>query len=143
MVNKNVIVTGGAGYIGSTLCKELKKSGYNPITIDNLSTGFKSLVKFGEFIEGDVGDYEKLISIFKEYHPIAVFHIASSKSVGESIENPYKYFNNNVAKTNVLLKAAVDSNIKHFIFSSSAAIFGDVTRSHAISCAVTRRVPPT
>ncbi len=121
---QNVIVTGGAGFIGSSLCKILAKENLNTITVDNLSTGFADLIKYGDFVEGDVGDYAKMMEIFSRYKPIAVFHIAGSKSVSESITNPYKYYNNNVTNTNALLKATVDSDIKYFIFSSSAAIFG-------------------
>jgi len=124
MQNKNVIVTGGAGFIGSNLCKILAKKSYNPITVDNLSTGFQELVKYGDFINADIGDYEKMTAVFTKYKPLAIFHIAASKSVEESEKNPYKYYDNNVAKTNLLLKAAVDSNIKHVIFSSTAAVYG-------------------
>lgn len=124
MSNKEVIVTGGAGFIGSNLCKILSQKGYNPIVIDNLSTGFKSLVKYGDFIEADIGDYDKMVEVFKDRKPLAVFHIAGSKSVEESVKNPHKYYYNNVSKTNSLLRAVVDSGVKHFIFSSTAAIFG-------------------
>lgn len=121
---QNVIVTGGAGFIGSSLCKTLFKNNFHPITIDNLSTGFRQLVKYGDFVEADIGDYQKMIEVFAKYKPIAIFHIAASKSVAESVENPHKYYENNFSNTNSLLKAAVDSQIKHFIFSSTAAVFG-------------------
>lgn len=124
MSDNNVIVTGGAGFIGSNLCKILSQKGYNPVSIDDLSSGFRSLVKYGQLIEGDISDYQKMTEIFSKYNPLAVFHIAGSKSVEESARNPYKYYENNVSKTNLLLKAVVDSGIKHFIFSSTAAIFG-------------------
>lgn len=125
--NYNVIVTGGAGFIGSVLCKTLVQQNFNPITIDDLSTGVKKLVKYGNFYEADIGDYKKMMEIFAKHQPLAIFHIAGSKSVEESVSNPHKYYENNVAKTNSLLKAATDSNIKYFIFSSSAAIF-DATK---------------
>jgi UDP-glucose-4-epimerase GalE len=127
MNNKNVIVTGGAGFIGSILCKALQKNGYNPIIIDNLSTGFVELAKYGELIEADFGDYNKMLEVFHQFKPLGVFHIAAFKSVPESIKNPFKYYENNVAKTNLLLKAMVDCNIKYLVFSSSAAIFGEVS----------------
>ena len=123
---QNVIVTGGAGFIGSNLCKTLVSNGFSPITIDDLSTGFRQLVKYGDFIEADCGDYKKMMEVFLQYKPIAIFHIAGSKSVPESIRDPFKYYENNFSKTNNLLKATVDSKIKHFIFSSSAAIFGQI-----------------
>lgn len=121
---QNVIVTGGAGFIGSSLCKTLFQNNFHPIIIDNLSTGFRELAKYGDFIEADIGDYKKMMEVFAKYKPIAIFHIAASKAVGESVENPHKYYENNFSKTNSLLKATVDSKIQHFIFSSTAAIFG-------------------
>lgn len=121
---QKVIVTGGAGFIGSHLCKTLFQNNLYPITVDNLSTGFRQLVKYGDFIEADIGDYQKMIEVFMQHKPVAVFHIAGSKSVAESIKDPYKYYENNFSKTNLLLKAVVDSQIQHFIFSSTAAIFG-------------------
>jgi len=121
---QNVIVTGGAGFIGSSLCKVLFQNNFYPITIDNLSTGFRQLAKYGDFVEGDIGDYKKMMEVFARYNPVVVFHIAASKAVGESVENPYKYYENNFSKTNSLLKAVVDSKIQHFIFSSTASIFG-------------------
>ena len=121
---QKVIVTGGAGFIGSSLCKTLFKNNFYPITVDDLSTGFRQLVKYGDFIEADIGDYKKMMEVFAQYKPVAVFHIAGSKSVAESVKNPHKYYENNFSKTNSLLKAVVDSQIQHFIFSSTAAIFG-------------------
>jgi UDP-glucose 4-epimerase len=119
----NVIVTGGAGFIGSCLCKVLAQKNFNPVTVDNLSTGYRQLVKFGDFVEADFGDYEKMVEVFKKFKPLAIFHIAGSKSVEESMRDPHKYFLNNVSKTNELLKATVDCGIENFIFSSTAVIF--------------------
>lgn len=117
-------MTGGAGFIGSNLCKILAQKNFYPITVDDLSTGFRELVKFGDFVEADFGDYAKMIGVFSHYKPLAIFHIAGSKSVEESVRNPHKYYENNVAKMNILLLATTNSGIEHFIFSSSAAIFG-------------------
>ena len=104
MSDNNVIVTGGAGFIGSNLCKILSQKGYNPVSIDDLSSGFRSLVKYGQLIEGDISDYQKMTEIFSKYNPLAVFHIAGSKSVEESARNPYKYYENSlkeiIKKTN-------------------------------------------
>lgn len=116
-------MTGGAGFIGSCLCKVLAQRNFNPVTVDNLSTGYRQLVKFGDFVEADFGDYEKMVEVFKKFKPLAIFHIAGSKSVEESMRNPHKYFLNNVSKTNELLKATVDCGIENFIFSSTAVIF--------------------
>lgn len=121
---KTILVAGGAGYIGSHFCKIAKKNGYNPVVFDNLSTGTREFVKYGDFVEGDLHNYDLLIDTFKKYQPIAVMHFAASIEVGESVENPYKYYNNNVVATLNLLKAMIDCNIKNIIFSSTAATFG-------------------
>lgn len=120
----NIIVTGGAGYIGSHVCKILKQKGYNPIVIDDLSSGHRELVKFGDFVECNISNYEKLIEVFKKYKPLAVMNFAGYKNNSESVVKPFEYYNNNFVATNILLKAVIDCDIKNFIFSSSAAIFG-------------------
>ena len=121
---QTIIVTGGAGYIGSHFCKVAKQNGYNPVVYDNLSTGFEKLVKWGDFVKGDIKDTELLTQTFKKYNPIAVVHFAAYSQVGESMKNPYKYYENNVGGTLNLLKTMIDCNIKNIIFSSTAAIFG-------------------
>lgn len=120
----NIIVTGGAGYIGSHVCKILKQKSYNPIVVDDLSSGSRALVKFGDFIQCNISNYEKLIEIFKKYKPVAVMNFAGYKTNSESVIKPLEYYNNNFVATNILLKAMIDCDIKNFIFSSSAAIFG-------------------
>lgn len=120
----NVIVTGGAGYIGSHTCKLLKENGYTPVVYDNLSTGNRWAVKWGPLVEGDIHDIEKLKSVFEEYKPIAVLHFAASAYVGESVKDPYKYYNNNVTGTISLLKAMIEKNIKSIVFSSTCATYG-------------------
>jgi UDP-glucose 4-epimerase len=121
---QKVVVTGGAGYIGSNLCKALHQNNFYPIIVDDLSTGSRDLIKYGDFIEGNIGDYEMMMEIFAIHKPVGIFHIAGSKSVEESVKNPHKYYLNNTSNTNNLLKATVDSGIKYFVFSSTAAIFG-------------------
>ena len=121
---KTLLITGGAGFIGSHFCKIAKQNGYNPVVFDNLSTGHKEFVKWGDFVEGDLHDYNLLVETFKKYKPLAVIHFAASIEVGESVENPYKYYDNNVVSTLNLLKAMKDCKINNIIFSSTAATFG-------------------
>ena len=123
-MNNTILVTGGAGYIGSHFCKYAKQQGYNIIVYDNLSTGRQEFVKWGELIVGDLNNYILLNDTLKKYNPIAIVHFAASIEVGESVTNPYKYYLNNVFNTLNLLKAMVENNIKNIIFSSTAAIFG-------------------
>ncbi|MED4288151.1 UDP-glucose 4-epimerase GalE [Priestia megaterium] len=119
-----ILVVGGAGYVGSHLVKELVEN-EEVVVLDNLSTGFKSLVDIkATFIQGDLGDIEVLNKVFTTYPIKAVMHFAANSLVGESVTDPYKYYENNVAATLTLLKAMVNHNIKNFIFSSTAATYG-------------------
>ncbi len=124
MTNKTLLILGGAGYIGSYVNKLLCKAGYATIIVDDLSSGYRELVKTGTFIEGDFGDEALLTHIFSQYQIDGVLHFAAFKSVNESIENPKKYYSNNVIKTITLLNTMLDFGIKKFIFSSSAAVYG-------------------
>lgn len=121
----NVLVTGGAGYIGSHACKGLKSAGYTPVTYDNLSTGWKDAVKFGPLEEGDLRDRERLGQIFAAYRPKAVMHFAALSEVGESMRDPGRYWDNNVAGTATLLQAAVQAGCLDIVFSSTCATYGD------------------
>ncbi|ABR30286.1 UDP-galactose-4-epimerase [Thermosipho melanesiensis] len=120
----NVLVAGGAGYIGSHVCKKLNEKGYHVIVIDNLSNGHKEFAKYGEFILGDISDKKLLEIVFSNYHIDAVMHFCAYIEVGESVVNPHKYYENNVSSTLVLLHSMLKHNIKKFIFSSTAAIYG-------------------
>ncbi len=122
---KNILVVGGAGYIGSYMCKYLAKNGYHPIVLDNLVYGHRQAVKWGPFIEGSMADAKLLDRIFTEYPIAAVMHFAAFCYVGESVEDPGKYYQNNVAATITLLEAMLENNIHHFIFSSSCAVYGE------------------
>lgn len=124
MTNKNILIAGGAGYIGSYINKLLNLAGYKTIVLDNLSTGDRRTVLKGTFIEGDLGNPEDLQNVFTQYSIDAVMHFAACINVGESVVNPRKYYHNNVVNTLTLLDAMVAAEIKIFIFSSSAAIFG-------------------
>ena len=121
---KEILVTGGAGYIGSHVVRCLNEKGYKPIVYDNLVHGYKDFVKANEFIQGDIGDYDLLISTFKKNDISAVMNFASYIAVGESVQKPLMYYDNNVSQTINLFKAMIDSNIKKFIFSSTAAVYG-------------------
>jgi len=124
MKDKIIFILGGAGYIGSHMVKKAFLDGLQVITIDNLSTGHKDAVKYGLFEYCDLHDLTKLDNLFKKYKPYAVMHFSAFSIVGESVEEPYKYYNNNVTGTLNLLKIMIDNNCKKFIFSSTAAVFG-------------------
>jgi UDP-glucose-4-epimerase GalE len=126
---KTILVTGGAGYVGSHTCKALAKAGYLPVTYDNLSTGHEELVKWGPLVKGDLADKEHLIETIEQYKPIAVFHFAASAIVAESMVKPGIYYRNNVAGTLNILEAMIESNLKHLIFSSTCATYGQAKRS--------------
>lgn len=125
MPTKNILVVGGAGYIGSHMVLKLKAKGFTPIVLDNLSTGHRHAVKEVEFIQGDMGDSPLLEQVFSAWPMLAVMHFASFIEVGESVANPGKYYHNNVANTINLLRALIKAKINAFIFSSSAAVYGE------------------
>jgi UDP-glucose 4-epimerase len=120
-----ILVTGGAGYIGSHVVKELLLQGHHPIVYDNLQTGHRKAVKGALFIEGDLADEKRLKETFHQYSMDAVMHFAADCLVGESVKNPLKYFNNNVKNSMQLLEIIEEYNIKKFVFSSSAAVYGE------------------
>ncbi|MGR3525581.1 MAG: UDP-glucose 4-epimerase GalE [Paracoccaceae bacterium] len=122
---KTVLVTGGAGYIGSHACKALRQAGYLPVTFDNLSTGWRDAVKFGPFEQGDLRDRARLDEVFATHRPVAVMHFAALSQVGESMSDPGKYWSNNVAGSLCLIEAAVSAGCMNFVFSSTCATYGD------------------
>ncbi|MEP5731662.1 MAG: UDP-glucose 4-epimerase GalE [Sulfitobacter sp.] len=121
----HVLVTGGAGYIGSHACKALKAAGFVPVTFDNLVTGWQDAVKFGPFENGDLLDRARLDEVFAQYRPVAVMHFAALSLVGECMTDPGKYWRNNVGGSLNLIEAAVASGCKSFVFSSTCATYGD------------------
>ncbi len=123
-MSTNILVTGGAGYIGSHACKALAQAGYVPVTIDNLVYGHREMVKWGPFIEGDLANGELLRQVMRDHQIEAVMHFAAYAYVGESMEDPGKYFRNNVSNTINLLDAMVDCGVKHIVFSSTCATYG-------------------
>ncbi|MBW1740317.1 MAG: UDP-glucose 4-epimerase GalE [Deltaproteobacteria bacterium] len=122
---KDILVVGGAGYIGSHMAKCLFRKGYRPIVLDNLVCGHHGAVKYGPFFQGSINDASLLHKIFSDYAISAVMHFAAFCYVGESVKEPAKYYQNNVANTLALLEVMVERNIGRFIFSSSCAIYGE------------------
>jgi len=125
---KYILVTGGAGYIGSHTCKALSLRGYTPVTYDNLSTGNLSSVKWGPFVKGDLLDEQKLTETFERYNFTGVIHFAAKAYVGESIQNPIKYFEGNVSTTINLLKSMESAKVSKLVFSSSCATYGETQK---------------
>jgi len=123
-VLKNILVIGGAGYIGSHTCKTLHAAGFVPVVLDNLSKGNKWAVKWGPLIEGDIKDSQFLCQTLDNVKPVAVMHFAAHAYVGESVQHPQKYYQNNVAGTLNILDAMLAHNIRNFIFSSTCATYG-------------------
>lgn len=120
----NVLVTGGAGYIGSHIVRQLGEAGHKIVVLDDLSSGFRDAVLYGEFVLGDVGDAGLLENLLKSNYIDAVIHLAACTKVEESVKNPLKYYQNNAVKTQHLLRACVSCGVKHFVFSSTAAVYG-------------------
>lgn len=124
MRDKPILVTGGAGYIGSHVVRQLGEAGHRVIVLDNLSTGFREAVLHGELIEGDTGDREFITRLLREYDIDSVLHFAAHIVVPESVADPLKYYGNNTCNTRELLAACSAAGVQHFIFSSTAAVYG-------------------
>jgi len=122
--NSAILVTGGAGYIGSHVVRQLGEGGETVVTLDNLSTGFRDAVLFGEFVEGNVGDRDLVSKVLADYAIGTVMHFAAHTIVPESVENPLKYYGNNTCATRNLLECCRDAGVAHFVFSSTAAVYG-------------------
>jgi len=120
-----VLVTGGAGYIGSHVVRQLGEAGHDIVVLDNLSTGFRRAVLAGELVVGDVGDIALLDDLFFEHDFDAVLHFAAKIVVPESVENPLLYYRNNTVNTLGLIEACVRHSVKYFVFSSTAAVYGE------------------
>jgi UDP-glucose 4-epimerase len=134
--NEAILVVGGAGYIGSHMVKLLIDEGHRVVVLDNLSTGHRRLAIGGELVEGRLGDREVLARVFSQHRITAVMHFAAFSLVGESVQAPLKYYRNNIAETLELIETMVKSGVAGFIFSSTAAVYGEpektpITESHA------------
>src|SRR5471032_1454574 len=119
-----ILVTGGAGYIGSHCCRALAVAGYDPVVFDNFSTGHRSFVT-GSLVSGDLKDRASLARAFAQHEIVAVMHFAASSLVGESVDDPAKYYANNVAGTLSLLDAMREAGCNRLVFSSTGAVYGD------------------
>jgi UDP-glucose 4-epimerase len=120
----NILVVGGAGYIGSHTCLDLSDKGYTPVVFDNLANGHLEFVRWGPFERGDIRDRARIDEVFRRYRPVAVIHFAGLIEVGESIKDPMRFFENNVAGSLTLLSATLDAGIDKFVFSSTCATYG-------------------
>jgi UDP-glucose-4-epimerase GalE len=120
-----VLVTGGAGYVGSHVCKALHAAGYRPVTYDDMSGGHRWAVRWGPLERGDLANPAQLETVFRRYHPAAVIHLAGLIAAGESVEDPAKYYQANVVGTLNLLNAMRRAQVDRIVFSSSAAIYGE------------------
>ena len=123
-----VLVTGGAGYIGSHVVKALGEKGYEILVFDNLSTGHKEAVLYGKLVKGDLSDKDFLRKVIEDFKPDAVMHFAAFIEVAESVKKPLKYYRNNTANTLNLLESMIETGVKNFIFSSTAAVYGNPER---------------
>ena len=142
MDNGKILVTGGAGYIGSHVVRQLGANGENVITIDNLSTGFEAAVTAGELIIGDTGDAALLDRIFDNHAIDTVMHFAAHTIVPESVADPLKYYGNNTASSRTLLERAHAHGVKHVVFSSTAAVYGIPSKGLASEATATRPINP-
>jgi UDP-glucose 4-epimerase len=119
-----VLVCGGAGYIGSNMTELLSRQGHSPVVFDNLSKGPRAAVQKAEFVQGDFGDFDFTVEVLKKHKIEAVMHFAAFIEVGESVDQPLRYYENNVSKTRTLLAAMEAAGVQKFVFSSTAAVYG-------------------
>ena len=124
MPNGSILVTGGAGYIGSHVVQQLAQAGERVVVLDNLGRGFRQAVTAGEFIVGDVGDYALVSRLLDGAQVDTVMHFAAHTIVPESVAQPLKYYANNTCATRSLLQACADNGVTNFVFSSTAAVYG-------------------
>ena len=124
MKNNKILVTGGAGYIGSHVVRQLGAASEDVLILDNLSTGFEAAVTHGELVVGNTGDAALLERIFSDHNIDTVLHFAAHTVVPESVADPLKYYRNNTASSRTLLEAAATHGVRNFVFSSTAAVYG-------------------
>src|SRR6478672_3319712 len=122
-----VLVAGGAGYIGSHVCKALAEAGIVPVSYDTLEKGHRWAVRWGPLERGDIGDGARLDEVFTRHRPRAIVHLAGYIEVGESVRRPERYLHNNATKTAALIDAAMRHAVEGFVFSSTCAVYGEPT----------------
>ncbi len=127
-VTQTILVTGGAGYVGSHACKSLARAGYRPVAYDSLVRGHPEAVRWGPFVEADLADAGRLADAIKRFEVAAVMHFAAFSYVGESVTSPELYFRNNVCNSLQLLEAMRATGVRHIVFSSTAAVYGTPDR---------------
>jgi UDP-glucose 4-epimerase len=142
MNNKAILVTGGAGYIGSHVVRQLGLAGESVVTLDNLSTGFEAAVTSGTLVVGDTGDEGLLAQIFAEHDIDTVMHFAAHTIVPESVADPLKYYRNNTSNSRTLLEACQRNGVKNVVFSSTAAVYGIPDGGRASEATPTRPINP-
>jgi UDP-glucose 4-epimerase len=138
--NRSILVTGGAGYIGSHVVHQLGETAENVVVLDDLSRGFKQAVTAGELIVGNVGDHALVSRLLAEHRVDTVMHFAASTIVPESVAKPLKYYGNNTCNTRTLLQACLENGVKNFVFSSTAAVYGMLTEDYADEESPTRPI---
>jgi UDP-arabinose 4-epimerase len=139
---RNVLVTGGAGYIGSHTCKELARQGFTPVAFDNLRRGQRAAVKWGPLVEGDLASRDDLRHALDCFAPEAVIHFAAFAYVEESVRDPGAYFRNNVGGTLNLLEAMARANVRRLVFSSTCAVYGVPERTPIAESTPTAPINP-
>lgn len=139
---QNILVTGGAGYIGSHAVLELQERGHRVVVLDNLSTGHRWAVRTGDFVKGDIRDKVLLTKTFAYYGIECVVHFAAKSIVTESVTDPFKYYDNNVVGALRLIQATIEAGIQKFIFSSTAAVYGDVGEKLITEAALKEPINP-
>lgn len=142
MSSSSILVTGGAGYIGSHTVRQLGEAGEKVVTLDNLSKGFRENVLYGEFVEGDTSDKALVSKVLQEHQVDTVIHFAAHTIVPESVADPLMYYRNNTCATRNLLECCVEAGVKRFVFSSTAAVYGTPDSEQCWEDTPTRPINP-
>src|SRR5258708_9001071 len=138
----SILVTGGAGFIGSHCCKALSEAGMVPVCVDNFSTGHTHFVKWGRVVKDDVRNTEAVLQALRQHNVVAVMHLAASSAVGESVANPEKYYTNNVVGTLSVLRAMREYGCEKTVLSSTGAVYGGASTEPISETALCEPVNP-